>query len=99
VWVRRHDGPGDGEDSACCVAVSPDGSAVFVTGYVTLANRQTDVETIAYATNDGHVLWTTSYGARFQHPRAAEGRGDTWPFPPSDSPGQFGTVPHAITVN
>jgi len=99
VWTRRHDGPGHGQDSACCVAVSPDGSAVFVTGYVTLPGRETDVETIAYATSDGHVLWTTSYGAPSQRARAARGRGDTWRVRPSDTPGPYGTVPHAITVS
>src|SRR5262245_20818666 len=33
LWVTRYNGPGDGEDGAKSVAVSPGGGMVFVTGY------------------------------------------------------------------
>ncbi len=32
LWVRRYNGPGNGDDDTCCVAVSPGGTRVFVTG-------------------------------------------------------------------
>jgi len=32
-WVSRYNGPASLYDAACCVAVSPAGTAVFVTGY------------------------------------------------------------------
>ena len=33
LWVSRYDGPANNDDGACCVAVSPLGAAVFVTGF------------------------------------------------------------------
>ena len=32
-WVRRYQGPGNGDDDALFVASSPDGTEVFVTGF------------------------------------------------------------------
>jgi hypothetical protein len=32
LWVRRYAGSANGDDQACCVKVSPDGSTVYVTG-------------------------------------------------------------------
>src|SRR5215831_6583220 len=32
-WVSRYAGPSNGNSSACCMAVSPGGTRVFVTGY------------------------------------------------------------------
>jgi WD40 repeat protein len=55
LWARRYDGPLDDEDLAADVAVSPDGSEVFVTG--STAGRRTSGATIAYEAATGSTLW------------------------------------------
>lgn len=48
MWVQRFNGSGNWVDKANALAVSPDGSVVFVTGY-----SDKDVVTIAYSTETG----------------------------------------------
>ena len=51
VWVKRFDGPADLYDSAQALAVSPDGTAVFVTGEIATGSTfsyEPDFGTIAY---------------------------------------------------
>jgi len=61
LWVQRYNGPGNGNDTAYSVAVSPGGSRVFVTG----ASRGTwsgqDYATVAYSAVTGARLWVTRY--------------------------------------
>jgi hypothetical protein len=60
-WSKLYDGPGDANDQANALAVSPDGSSVFVTGrsYSTLTGD--DYATIAYDASTGGSLWTKRY--------------------------------------
>jgi hypothetical protein len=59
LWVSRFNGPGRGE-SACCVAVSPNGATVFVTGQDTTRSGA-DFATVAYGTGTGKQLWVSRY--------------------------------------
>lgn len=49
LWTKRYNGPGDGYDRATSVAVSPAGTAVFVTGVSNGSTSGRDFATIAYA--------------------------------------------------
>jgi DNA-binding beta-propeller fold protein YncE len=51
LWTQRYDGPGNGGDGACCLAVSPDGSMVFITGGSAGSGTFEDYGTIAYSTS------------------------------------------------
>lgn len=62
-WARRYDGPGHGLDSAKAIAVSPDGSSVFVTGGSTGAGGDSDYATIAYEAATGSREWVRRYDA------------------------------------
>ena len=59
LWVKRHNGSGNGDDEAAAVAVSPAGT-VFVTGYIGTVRSVSDYCTIAYSAA-GAVRWTASY--------------------------------------
>jgi hypothetical protein len=55
-WVRRYNGRGDENDAASAVAVSPDGSTVYVTGIGNFTYL-----TVAYATGTGSTMWHRRY--------------------------------------
>src|SRR5258707_5820957 len=59
-WVSRYSGPGNGLDAAAAIAVSPDGSAVFVTGQSAQKTGWAFV-TIAYNSADGSRLGLGQY--------------------------------------
>jgi len=61
LWVRRHNGPGNGGDIAYALGVSPDGSTVFVTGYIGGQASGPDYGTVAYSTSTGARLWARRY--------------------------------------
>jgi WD40 repeat protein len=63
LWVRRYNGPGNGRDIPIRVAVSPDGSRVYVTGSSMGAGSNYDYATIAYGAVSGHQLWVSRYNA------------------------------------
>ena len=59
AWKMRYDGPASLKDRGTGIAVSPDGSAVFVAGSSEHATDQYDKVTIAYASGTGAETWST----------------------------------------
>ena len=49
LWKRRYDGPASQRDDAAALAVSPDGSRVFVTGSSVGSSFDEDFATVAYS--------------------------------------------------
>jgi hypothetical protein len=63
-WVQRYDGPAHDSDTARAVGVTPDGLAVFVTGWsfgIDSADFPFDVLTVGYGATDGHARWVRRY--------------------------------------
>jgi WD40 repeat protein len=56
LWVKRYNGPGNLDDGAFSVAVSPGGGRVFVTG-----SSGGDYATVAYQAATGAQLWVMRY--------------------------------------
>ncbi len=61
LWVRRFNGRGNDNDNPEAIAVSPDGSHVFVTGKALAPSSGSDYRTVAYDASTGSKLWTTRY--------------------------------------
>lgn len=61
LWVSRYQGPGRGADHANDVAVSPDGTAVYVTGGSGGDGTGKDFATVAYDASDGARRWVARY--------------------------------------
>lgn len=66
LWSARHDGgQGDSEDRLTGLAVSPDGSRVFATGYLDRVSAtlfaQYQVGTVAFDGMTGTKVWESSY--------------------------------------
>jgi hypothetical protein len=62
-WLRRYNGAGNSLDVAKSLAVSPDGSNVYVTGYSGGPGRY-DYVTIAYNAETGAQRWVSRYNGR-----------------------------------
>jgi len=60
-WVARYNGPGNGDDVAYGLAVSPSGAAVFVTGYSSGSSTSLDYATVAYDAAGGPRRWVARY--------------------------------------
>jgi DNA-binding beta-propeller fold protein YncE len=61
LWVGRYNGPANGEDSARAIAVSADGTRVFVTGTSYGSSTFDDFATVAYDAVTGSPLWVRRY--------------------------------------
>ena len=61
LWVARYSGPGNGDDQAFSVAVSPGGARVFVTGGSQGSGSGQDYATVAYSAAAGARLWARRY--------------------------------------
>ena len=57
LWSARYNGPGSLDDSATALALTEDGSTVFITGYSWSTDSGADYATIAYDASTGAVLW------------------------------------------
>ena len=60
VWQATYHGPGTNAGTTA-IALSPDGSAVYVTGSVGQASGLNEYATIGYDAATGHQLWLASY--------------------------------------
>jgi hypothetical protein len=62
-WVKRYNDPGNGDDQARSVAVSPGGGTVFVTGssYTDEVSSDADYATVAYSAATGAQRWVQRY--------------------------------------
>jgi DNA-binding beta-propeller fold protein YncE len=64
VWAQRYNGPDNEEDEGHSVAVSSDGTKVFVTGWSDGGgNTSYDYATVAYDAATGAKLWLKRYDA------------------------------------
>jgi hypothetical protein len=61
LWVRRIHGAGGGSAAGRALGVSPDGSAVFVTGTRKGPAGDFDYATVAYEASTGAKLWARRY--------------------------------------
>lgn len=68
LWTAFDHGPGTGDDQAQSLAVSPDGSRVFVTGSSSDPKGTFRYTTIAFDAATGARLWVARYS--YQHLRA-----------------------------
>jgi WD40 repeat protein len=63
-WVKRYHGPGNGNDRASAIAVSPDSTLVYVTGSSEDESHTWDDATIAYDAAGGERVWIRRFGTR-----------------------------------
>ena len=64
LWRERYSSPGGRSDVATSVAVSPAGSAVFITGRSFTGKSGFDYVTIGYKAGSGARLWTARYNGK-----------------------------------
>lgn len=82
LWTARYNAPGGGDDYPLAMAVSPDGSRVFVTGSSDPPGTAGVYATLAYNAATGAKLWQKTYkgpsiGAEASHSVAVSPDGST----------------------
>jgi len=82
VWEARYNGPLSGLDAARSIAVSPDGTVLYVTGQ-SYAGKSRLLVTVAYSAATGAQLWVARYGG---------------PAAGTDLPAQVAVSPDGATV-
>jgi outer membrane protein assembly factor BamB len=78
LWATRYNGPGNDNDYANSMAVSPTGQTVFVTGESLGTAHVTDYATLAYNAATGKQLWLQRYGPGSASSIAASPRGQVF---------------------
>lgn len=73
LWVRRYAGLPRSNPTPAAIAVSPDGSAVFVTGTSGGHRAPVGYVTMRYVAATGRQLWVKRYAAPGTHPDRAAG--------------------------
>jgi hypothetical protein len=72
LWLSRYQGPGgSGSGEAAALGVSPDGSTVYVTGWITPPGGLAKYATVAYDSRDGSERWMATFhgpGAGYDEP-------------------------------
>jgi hypothetical protein len=61
LWVRRYHDPSGDTSRAFLLAVSPDGSRVFVSGFTQHLGTNYDIVTVGYDASSGAQLWVRQY--------------------------------------
>jgi hypothetical protein len=64
LWAKRYNGEGGTFDFANALAVSPDGSQVFVTGGSQNSSANSAYATVAYDASTGHQVWAKRYNSK-----------------------------------
>ena len=72
LWVARYGGIADGGSYASSLAVSRDGTKVFVTGESIGTNDGYDYATVAYSASTGAQLWAERYNGASTGERGAD---------------------------
>ncbi len=85
MWARRYAGSGNDWDVPTALGVSPDGSAVYVTGASTGTTSGFDAVTVAYDAATGASLWEKRYDSRSNDADANDDSGDDLAVSPDGS--------------